>query len=147
MVTFTTTLFQDGNNVGIEVPERVVLGFDAGKRVPVTVTINGYTYASTVAVYGDRYLLPLAKVHREAAGVAGGEIHDVTLEHDAEPRNYPVPHDLADALDLAGVRTAFDALAPSRRKAHITAVEDAKKAETRARRVATVVAGLAGAAE
>ena len=89
--TFTTTLLQDGNNVGIEVPEDVVAGFAAGKRVPVKVTVNGYTYDSTVARMGGRYLVPLAKVHREAAGVAGGEQHEVTLEHDTSPRTVEVP--------------------------------------------------------
>lgn len=64
MVTFTTALLQLGNNVGIEVPEDVVLSFGAGKRVPVIVTIAGYSYASTTAVMGGRFLLPLAKEHR-----------------------------------------------------------------------------------
>ena len=144
MATFTTTLVQDGNNVGIEVPEDVVLGFGAGKRVPVVVTIAGYSYASTVAVMGGRYLLPLARAHREAAGVAGGETHEVTLDHDTSSRDSPVPEDLATALAAAGVRGAFDALAPSKRKAHVVSVESAKAPETRARRVEKVVASLAG---
>ena len=52
MTTFRTTLLQQGNNVGIAIPEDIVLGFGAGKRVPVTVTLNGYTYGSTVARHG-----------------------------------------------------------------------------------------------
>lgn len=52
MVTFSTTLLQLGNNVGIEVPEDIVLGFGVGKRVPVIVTIAGYSYPSTTAVMG-----------------------------------------------------------------------------------------------
>ena len=73
MPTFTTTLVSSGNNVGIEVPEEVVLGFGAGRRVPVVVTLGVHTYRSTVAVMGGRYLVPVAREHREAAGVAGGE--------------------------------------------------------------------------
>ena len=88
MVTFSTTLLQLGNNVGIEVPEDIVLGFGVGKRVPVIVTIAGYSYPSTTAVMGGKFLLPLAKEHREASGVSGGETHEV----DTDPRHL-VPRD------------------------------------------------------
>ncbi|MGC3994570.1 MAG: YdeI/OmpD-associated family protein [Propionicimonas sp.] len=143
MPTFTTTLHQMGNNVGIEVPEDVVAGFAAGKRVPVQVTIAGYSYPSTIAVMGGHYLIPLSAAHRAAAGVAGGETHEVTLVHDASSRDTPVPVDLADALAAEGVRDAFDALAPSRRKEHVRAVTEAKAEETRRRRIAKVVESLA----
>ena len=106
MTTFTTTLVQSGNNVGIDVPEEIVLGFGAGKRVPVTVTINGYTYSSTIAVMGGRYLVGVAAAHRAAAGVAGGEEHEVTIEHDTSPRTVEVPSDLDAALTDAGVVSA-----------------------------------------
>jgi len=139
MVTFHTVLVQMGNNVGIEVPEDVVAGFAAGKRVPVTVGLNGHTYASTIAVMGGRYLIPVSKAVREAAGVAGGEGHDVTLEHDTSSRAPEVPDDLAAALDAAGARAAFDALSPSRSKEHVRSVTEAKAPETRARRVQKVV--------
>ena len=142
MPTFRTTLLQSGNNVGIVVPEEIVLGFGAGKRVPVRVTLRGYTYSSTVAVMGGRYLVSLSAAHRAAAGVAGGEEHDVTLEHDGSPRTVEVPDDLAAALADAGLREAFDSLAPSRRKEHVRSIQDAKSPATRDRRVAKVVGGL-----
>ncbi len=144
MTTFRTTLLKLGNNVGIEVPEEVVAGFGAGKRVPVTVTLNGYSYSSTIAVMGGRFLVPVSVAHRKAAGVAGGEEHDVTLEHDAGPRTVEVPPDLATALEDAGVRAAFDALSYSQRKEHARSVAEAKKAETRERRVSKVVGQLTG---
>jgi Bacteriocin-protection, YdeI or OmpD-Associated/Domain of unknown function (DUF1905) len=139
MPSFTTTLLLSGNNVGIEVPEDVALGIEAGKRVPVLVTIAGYSYPSTIAVMGGRYLVPLAVEHREAAGVAGGETHEVTLTHDTSPRDTPVPEDLAEALAAAGVRDTFDALAPSHRKAHVRSVTEAKAEPTRQRRIEKVV--------
>lgn len=143
MPSFTTTLFLTGSNVGIEVPQEVVEGFGAGKRVPVVVTINGYSYPSTIAVMGGRYLIPLAREHREAAGVAGNETHEVTLVHDTSARDTPVPDDLAEALAAAGVRDRFDALAPSHRKAHVRSVGEAKSEATRQRRIARVVEALA----
>lgn len=139
MVTFHTVLVQMGNNVGIAVPEDIVLGFGAGKRVPVTVELNGHTYASTIAVMGGRYLVPVSRAVREAAGVAGGEGHDVTLEHDTSSRAPGVPDDLAAALDAAGTTAAFYALSPSRSKEHVRSVTEAKAAETRARRIQKVV--------
>lgn len=139
MVTFTTTLLSLGNNVGIEVPEEVVLGFNAGKRVPVIVTIKGYSYPSTTAVMGGKFLLPLAKEHRNVIGVSGGETHEVTLVHDTSSRDTPVPDDLALALAEAGHRESFDALSPSKRKEHVRQVESAKAEETRLRRIAKVV--------
>ena len=142
MAAFTTTLVQMGNNVGIEVPEDVVLGFGAGRRVPVTVHLNGHVYASTIASMGGRFLIPVSKAVREAAGVSGGEQHEITLEHDTSSRTPFVPDDLAEALASAGVRAAFDALAPSRSKEHVRSVVEAKAAETRARRVAKVVDSL-----
>jgi hypothetical protein len=144
MPTFRTTLLRSGNNVGIVVPEEVVVGFSAGKRVPVRVTLNGYTYASTIAVMGGRYLVGVAAVHRAAAGVSGGEEHDVTIEHDAAPRTVDVPPDLDTALADAGVRERFDALAFTYRKEHVRSVEDAKTAATRQRRVAKVIEKLGG---
>jgi hypothetical protein len=144
MTTFTTTLLQSGNNVGIDVPEEIVLGFGAGKRVPVTVTINGYSYGSTIAVMGGKYLVGVAAVHRAAAGVAGGELHEVTIEHDTAPRTVEVPSDLGTALADAGVRERFDALALTYRKEHVRSVEDAKTDATRQRRVAKIIEKLGG---
>jgi hypothetical protein len=142
--TFHTTLLLNGNNVGIRVPDEIVESFGAGKRVPVTVTINGYTFSNTVAVMGGAYMVGVAKVHREAAGVAGGEEHDVVIEHDRSERTVDVPDDLAAALSEAGVREAFDALAFSHRKEHVRAVNEAKAAATRERRIARIVDGLRG---
>ena len=142
MPSFTTTLILNGRNVGIEVPEDVVLGFGVGKRVPVIVTIAGYSYPSTIAVMGGKYLLPVAAEHREAAGVAGGETHEVTLTHDTSPRITPVPDDLAEALAQAGLREKFDALAPTHRKEHVRSVTDVKAEATRRRRVEKVVEAL-----
>ena len=142
MPTFTTTLLQHGNNVAIEVPPEVVESFGAGKRVPVVVTINGYSYRNTVASMGGRLLVGVATEHRDAGGIAGGETHEVTLEHDTSPREVDVPQDLAAALVDAGVRDTFDALAPSYRKEHVRAVEEAKAQATRERRIVKIVDGL-----
>lgn len=142
--TFTTAVLKDSEKdaTGIEIPEEVITALGKGKKPPVKVTLNGYTYRTTVAVMGGKFLIPLSAEHRNAAGVQGGEVVEVTIELDTEPRTVEVPDDLATALSEAGVKAAFDALAYSVRKEHVRQVESAKTAETRSRRIARIVANL-----
>jgi hypothetical protein len=143
-ISFETVLEQGQtkNVVGIVIPDAVIAALGAGRRPPVQVTVNGYTYRSTVAVMGGRFMVGLAAGHRAAAGVQGGDRVTVTIAHDAAPRAVAVPDDLAAALDQAALRAAFDALAPSRRKEHVRQVETARSADTRTRRIERVLAAL-----
>ena len=128
---------------GFDVPASVVEALGAGKRPPVRVTINGYTYRNTVAVYGGQYLIGVSDQHRRAAGVAAGDMLDVELELDTEPREVTVPADLAAALDAdPTVRRAFDALSYSQRSGHVQSVVGAKTEATRKRRIEKVVSDL-----
>lgn len=137
-------MFQQGNNTGIEVPPEIVEALAAGRRPPVSVSVNGFAYRSTVASMGGKYLIPFSSDKRAASGIRGGDAITVDIELDTAPRTVEVPDDLAHALAEAGVRAAFDALAPSHRKAHVTSVEGAKAAATRARRIEAVVTALRG---
>ncbi|QHC56431.1 YdeI/OmpD-associated family protein [Rathayibacter tanaceti] len=139
---FTTTLFAIGSNTGIEVPPEVLEALGGGKRPAVAVTVNGYRFTSTVGAREGRALIPFSADKRRETGLAGGDAIEVELELDATPRLVVVPDDLASALAEAGAVERFAALSPSARKAHVGAVEGAKAAETRARRVASVVAAL-----
>ena len=124
------------NVTGIEVPASVVEALGAGKRPPVKVTINGYTYRNTVAVMGGAYMLSVSAEVREKTGVKGGDTVDVTLELDTEPREVEVPADLAKAL--AGDEKAkkfFEGLSYSNKRRIVLSIEGAKAAETRQRRV------------
>jgi hypothetical protein len=143
--TFTTTLIKGDqkNTSGIEVPPAVIEALGAGKKPPVKVTIGAYTYRSTVAVMGGKYLVSLSQANREAAGVKGGDTVDVTLELDTEPRTVDVPEDLAAALSAkSGAREAFDKASPSARKEFVRQVVEAKAQDTRERRIAAIVAKL-----
>jgi hypothetical protein len=146
-VTFKTTLLKaEGlNATGISVPPDVIAALGTQKRPPVKVSINGYTYRTTVAPYGDVFMLPVNQEHRAAAGLNAGDQIEVTLELDTEPRTVEVPEDLAAALaGKPGARAAFDALAPSKRKEAVRQVQDAKTPETRERRIAKIVDPLGG---
>lgn len=141
---YETTMAQLGNNTGIEVPPEVLEALGGGKRPAVHVTVNGYSYQSTVGAMGGRSLIPFSSERRAESGIKGGDALTVEVTLDTAPRIVEVPADLAEALAAAGLRDVFDRLAPSHRKAHVTSVESAKAAETRARRVAAVVTKLQG---
>ncbi len=65
---FNTVIFQIGNNTGIEVPEDAIEKLGSGKRPAVKVTLNNFTYRSTVAVMGGKFLIPLSAERREKPG-------------------------------------------------------------------------------
>jgi hypothetical protein len=143
--TFRTTLIKDDtlDATGIVVPDEVVEGLGGSRRPAVVVTVEGYSYRSTVASMGGRYLLPFAREHRDRTGIAPGQSIEVSLELDTAPRTVDVPPDLATALDARpGAREAFDRLSYSVRKEHVRQVESAKAAETRERRIARILDGL-----
>ncbi len=125
---------------GIRVPAEVVEQLGSGKRPPVRVTINGHTYRSTVAVMGGRFMVGVSAENRAAAGVAAGDEVDVDIELDTEPRRVDVPPDLVTALDRdAAARRNFDELSYSNQRRHVMSIEEAKTAETRARRITKAV--------
>ncbi|MFQ1001529.1 YdeI/OmpD-associated family protein [Modestobacter sp. SSW1-42] len=138
---FSSTVELGGKTAtGMAVPPEVVEALGAGRRPPVTVTVGGHTYRSTIAAMGGRYLLPLSAQNRAAAGLAAGDAVEVDVELDDAPRAVEVPADLAAALDAEpGARARFDELSPSARRRHVLAVEGAKAEATRQRRVAAVV--------
>jgi bacteriocin resistance YdeI/OmpD-like protein/uncharacterized protein DUF1905 len=136
-VHFRTTIQQSGKTAtGIQVPEDVIEALGPGKRPAVKVTINGYTYRSTVAVLGGRYMVGVNAEHRASAGVAGGDEVDVDIELDTAPREVTMPADLAAALDAEPeARRTFDGLSYSNKSWHVLQVEGAKTDETRQRRI------------
>jgi hypothetical protein len=149
MPKFKTAIMQaEGMNAtGIVVPDAVVEKLASGKKPKVSVTLNGYTYRSTVAVMGGQFMLPLAKVHRDAAWVKPGQKVEITLELDTAPREVEIPKDFAAALKKAGLRAAFDRLPFTHRKEHVRAIEEAKAAETRVRRIDKALAMVAAKAK
>src|SRR3977135_3010051 len=116
---FHTTLLQSGKTaVGIQVPNEVVEGLGAGKRPPVRVTINGYTYRNTIAVMGGVFMVGVNAENREHAHVAGGDEVDVDIELDTEPRELTLPTDFSEALDRqTDAKRFFATLSYTRRQA------------------------------
>jgi hypothetical protein len=128
---------------GIEVPPEIVASLGASKRPAVRVTINDYTYRSTVAPLGGTFMLPVSAEVRERASVAAGDEVDVDIEPDTEPREVTVPPDFTAALDDdADARRYFDGLSYSNKRRFVMGIEEAKSAETRQRRIAKAIGTL-----
>ncbi len=137
-----TVLEPRGPAAAVVLTDEQVESFGVGKAFGVRVTIGGVTEPARLARMGGENLVGLSKAKRAALGVEIGDEVDVLIELDDQPREVEVPPALAEALDREGLRATFDALSYSQRKEHARSVAEAKKDETRDRRVAAVVANL-----
>jgi hypothetical protein len=139
---FRGTLLLAGKTAtGFEVPAEIVADLGSGKKPAVVVTLNdGYSYRSSVASMGGKFMLPVSAEHRAGAGIAAGDDVDVALALDTAPREVTVPDDLSAALDAdPAARSFFDGLSYSNQLRHVLAIDGAKTSETRERRIAKSV--------
>ena len=140
---YRTTIVQTGNNTGIEVPPEVVEALGGGKRAPVVVTLNGYTYRNTIGSMGGTSMISLSKEHRTNAGVAGGDELEVEVTLDTAPRQVEVPAELAAAIDAEpAAKATWEKLSNSNKGWHVSQVTGAKTEETKQRRIEKSVATL-----
>ena len=141
---FTANIDLNGKTAtGIEVPPEVVDALGSSKKPAVAVTINGYTYRSTIATMGGRFLIPVSGDVRNNAGVAAGDRVEVALELDSAPREVTVPDDLRQALEAdPDARAFFEGLSYSNKRRVVMPIDEAKTAETRQRRIEKSVSKL-----
>jgi hypothetical protein len=137
-ISFTATLEQRGPAAAVVLSDEQVAELGEGaKRFPVRATVAGYSWRGSVARMRGEFLLGLNREVREGAGVEAGEEVEVSLALDTEERTVEVPPALAAALaGDAAAEAAFDALAYTHRKEFARWVAEAKKEDTRERRVA-----------
>jgi hypothetical protein len=113
-------------------------------RAPVKVTINGYTYRSTISSMGGTVCIPLRKSNREAAGLEGDETVNVKIELDTDKREVKPPVELIKVLKATPPAwDRWQELSFTHQREYAEAVEDAKKPETRARRIENAVRTIA----
>lgn len=138
---FSTTLSQTGaNTTGIEVPPAIVEELGGGGKPKVVVTLNGYTYRSSVAKVGGVYLISVSADIRSKTGLNGGNPIEVTLELDNAPREVSLPEDFAAAMAAApAAKAKFETLSFSNQNRHVLSVEGAKTEETRQKRIAKAI--------
>lgn len=137
--TIRVKIFFDGGMCFIPVPFDPKAAF--GKvRAPVRVTLNGYTYRSTIASMGGTVCVPLRRSNREAAGLEGGETIDVTIALDTAKRVVKPPRALVTALKAAAPAwERWRELSVTHQREYAEAIAEAKKPETRARRIENAV--------
>jgi hypothetical protein len=143
-IRFTTTLLARGPAAAVVLDDAQVAAVGEGaKRFPVAAAVNGYTWRTSVARMGGEFLLGLNRAVRLQAGVQAGDTVEVEIELDTAPREVVVPDALAGALahDVAA-RAAFEALSYSHRKEYARWIDEAKRDETRERRLAKTLARL-----
>ena len=139
---FEAVLASIERGFGVEVPFDVKEAFGSG-RPPVRGTVNGAPFRTTIARRGGRSLLVFNREVREAAGIAAGDTVTIELERDDEPRVVETPPDLAAALDAdPEARAFFERLSYTHRREYVRCIEEAKREETRRRRVEKAVAML-----
>src|SRR5213595_1124556 len=137
-IRLTATLVPRGPAAAVVLDrEHVAEVGEGAKRFPVVATVNGYAWRTTVTRMHGEFLLGLNAAVREAAGVQAGDTVDVLIELDPAPRAVEVPEGLAGALAAdPDAKAAFERLAFTHRKEYARWIEEAKREETRDRRVA-----------
>ncbi len=140
---FNTTIVQTGNNTGIEVSESSLEKLGGGKKPLVVVTLNGYTYRSAVGKMGDKFMISLSAENRKNAGVNGGDEVEINLELDTEPRTVEIPTELQEALDKnQTAKLNYEKLSPSKKKAMVISINEARTEETKMKRIDKAVEQL-----
>jgi uncharacterized protein DUF1905/bacteriocin resistance YdeI/OmpD-like protein len=145
MQAFEATIVAvEGGGAFVRIPPEVVAALGGKGRIPVQATFDGIAYRGSVVSMGGEKVLGLLKGIRTELGKEPGDTVRVTLTVDETPRRVAVPDDLRAALDGARRRGAFSRLSYTHQRERVTWIESAKRADTRARRVAETVAELSG---
>lgn len=142
---FRTMVEPIGKAAGVAVPGEIVESFGSGKRPKVIITINGHTWQSAIVPMGGRSIVGIGASNRTACGINAGDVVDVELTHDAEPREVQEPPDFAKALDgHRGARAAYDRMSYSQQRRLVVDIERAKTDETRKRRITKAIDAILG---
>ena len=125
-----------GSTAGFRIPDEVVDDLGAGRRPKVSATVGGHTWRSSIARMGDAFWLGMSKDDRAGAGVSAGDVLDLEVVVDDDPRTVELPEELASAAE------AWARLSYSHQRRIAESITGAKKPETRAARVEKALAEL-----
>lgn len=143
-VTFRTTILSAGKTAaGIVVPPEAVEALGAGKRPKVVVTMNGFTYRSSIAVMGGDFMIGVSNEVRGQSGLVAGQEVYVELKVDTEEREVVIPSDLEEALEKSpSAKAKFESLSYSKKRFYVLPIEAAKAPETRQKRIEKTIQEL-----
>ncbi|MFC2063779.1 YdeI/OmpD-associated family protein [Chloroflexota bacterium] len=133
---FKAIIESDGGGAFVQIPFDVEEVFGK-KRVPVIALIEGHSYRGNLSRWGGPdHILIILKAIRQKIGKDIGDLVEVKLEEDTLPRMVTIPPDLQEALDKdPEIRTVFQKLSYSHQKEHVNSILDAKRPDTRQRRI------------
>ena len=147
-LAFDATIEEAPRNGGawVVIPFDVQERFGTRGQVKVKATFDGHHYRGSLApMGGGRHVLGIAKAVRQAIGKAPGDAVHVTLEADTEPRVVEVPPDLRAVLDGSPKAAAeFERIPYSHKRRYVQWIDEAKRPETREKRVREAVERLLG---
>jgi antitoxin component of MazEF toxin-antitoxin module len=125
------------------VPTEVVEALGGKGRIPVSATFDGVPYRGSIVRMGGGAVLGVQKAIMAEAGVRVGDSLTIVVRNDEGPREVEVPPDLAEALARNGAaRAAFEGLSFSHKREYVRSITDAKRPETRARRIELTIQQL-----
>ncbi len=143
-IKFTTPLLQIGNNTGICVPDEIVEKLGGGKRPKVKVTLNDFTYRSSIASIAGKFMISVSSEIRNKTGVKGGDKLDVILKLDDEPREVSLPAEFESALNQnKKAKAFFEQLSFSSKQRFVLPIKQTKSPETMQRRIQKAIEDLA----
>lgn len=116
--------------------------FGSRARIPVKLTLDGQVFRRTLAPMGGCHMMVFNQELRDKTGYKAGDVVHIVLERDYEPRTVEIPPDVQSALETADLLAAFRAQSYSQQKERMDWVNDAKRPETRARRIARLIEAL-----
>lgn len=122
-----------------------VRGAPGMARVPLAITYEGITHRTSISRYRGQWMMVVNAAMRDA-GLMPGAVYRCQVVRDDTPREVEVPDDLRDGLVAAGVMSGWEALSYTRRRELAGAVAEAKRPQTRSKRVGLAVAAASGAA-
>jgi uncharacterized protein YdeI (YjbR/CyaY-like superfamily) len=127
----------------VEVPNKVVAALGGRGRIPVQASFNGVPYRGSIVKMGEVMMLGVTKAVMAEAGAGPGDVLDVVVENDEAPREVEIPPELATALKRSkAAAAAWDRLSFTHRREYVSSIVEAKKEETRARRVERTIQAL-----
>ena len=130
----------DGGGACVLFPYDVEKEFAAKGRVPVKATIDGVPYTGSLLKYGrPQHILPMLKAIREQIGKGPGDSVQVELWKDETERTLEIPAPFAALLQKEKLLAGFEKLSYTHRKEYLRWIAEAKKEETRLRRIAKAV--------
>ncbi|MGH9766844.1 MAG: YdeI/OmpD-associated family protein, partial [Blastocatellia bacterium] len=137
--------YQDTQVLHVYLPFDVFEAFGTRSRLAVKGEIKGFPFRSSIfPMGGGKFYMVVNREMREGAKVKAGDIVEFVMEKDDAPRTIATPPDLLKALNARkSVKTVWDRLSYTHRKEYIGAIEEAKKPETRARRIAKAIEMIA----